>query len=543
MSLLRIVLVAVVTLASWATSAEPRLVVLVSVDQLRADRMSADMPGGLGRLMRDGFVYTNATLDHALTATCPGHVAISTGVNPGKAGITYNSFIDHQTMKLRYCLDDSDPATTVFGDSERRSPKNITVTTLGDWLQENSPRSRVFSVSGKDRAAIAMAGKKPDGAFWFNDNTGEFTTSGYYMSALPSYVREFNGADFFTDGFGGTLPPVWRHAQSGPRTDDYSGEMQLLERKSPHPLNTDQGGGKPSNFYQSPFLDLATAGLAKLIIEEEELGQRGVTDLLAIGFSATDTVGHSYGPFSSEAADALMMLDDALGKLILMLDEQFDRDYVLVLTADHGVMPLPEYLVEKGEMTCPTQSGRIDRFALGFRIQWHLSWDLNITFGDSGDLVDTSFVGLAGVVVDERYAKELGVTVEEVVASIEAFLEEEPYVEEAWTAEEILLGETPMARLYQNSHVPGQSGHVITQLKPTCLVWFFDEGTSHGSPYIYDRHIPMVFYGSEIAPGSSAAEVHSVDIAPTLSGMLGIKSPAGLDGQVLELPRSISRHN
>ena len=533
---MRIVLAFAVALASWDINAEPRLVVLVAVDQLRADRMSPDMPGGLGRLMREGFAYTNATLDHALTATCPGHVAISTGVNPNKAGITYNSFIDHQTMEPRYCLDDSDPVTTVLGDSSRRSPKNIKATTLGDWLKETSPRSKVFSVSGKDRTAIAMAGKKPDGAFWFNVKTNGFTTSGYYMSKLPGYVSEFNGTDFFVDGFGEILPPAWNHPRRGARADDYVGEMQLLKRASPHPLNSDQGAGKPTNFYQSPYLDLATAGLAKSIIEDEELGQRGVTDLLAIGFSATDTVGHTYGPFSSEAADALIMLDDALGRLMVMLDVKLDRDYVLVLTSDHGVMPLPEYLVAKGEMACPVENGRVDRLTLGFRIQWHLSWEFKIPPGTSANLVDTSLAGLAGVVVNERYAKELGVAVEDVVASLEGFLEDEPYIEEAWTVEEILTRDTPMARLYQNSYVPGQSAHVIAQLKETCLVWFFDEGTSHGSPYLYDRHIPMVFYGAKIAAGSSAAEVHSVDIAPTLSGMIGVKAPAGLDGIALELP-------
>jgi predicted AlkP superfamily pyrophosphatase or phosphodiesterase len=186
----------------------PKLVLLVSVDQLSPGRLSVDMEGGLGRLMRQGRVYTNARLDHGLTNTCPGHVAISTGVNPGKAGIPGNSYIDHLTGQQRYCVDDEDDAHRVFGTNHNRSPNSMTVTALGDWLKANSPVSKVFSVAGKDRSAITMAGKNPDGVYWYERSVAKFTSSGYY-GPLPNYVEAFNGDNFFVDGYGARYPKTW----------------------------------------------------------------------------------------------------------------------------------------------------------------------------------------------------------------------------------------------------------------------------------------------------------------------------------------------
>ncbi len=175
--LLALLLLALLLAQSPKAFGSPKLVVLVSVDQLGPGRLSADMPGGLGRLMREGRVYTNAKLDHGLTNTCPGHVAMSTGVNPGKAGIPGNSYIDHITGQQRYCVDDEDDAHRVFGGQFNRSPKSMTATTLGDWLKASSPVSRVFSVSEKDRSAITMAGKNPDGVYWYEKSVAKFTSS------------------------------------------------------------------------------------------------------------------------------------------------------------------------------------------------------------------------------------------------------------------------------------------------------------------------------------------------------------------------------
>lgn len=525
-----LVLFASLFTASGTTAAEPRLVVIIGVDQLRPDRLSPDMPGGIGRLLREGFVFSDATLDHGLTNTCPGHIVMSTGVNPGKAGIPGNSYIDHETMAERYCVDDSDEAFTVFGSTDIRSPNAITVTALGDWLKAETPESRVFSVSGKDRAAISLGGKNPDGVFWYNRKARKFTTSGYY-GELPGYVNAFNGDDYFVDGFGGNAPETWEHPVGSRRIDDYVGESTMNLRVSGHPVNQGDTSARASQYYFSPFVDIATGELARIVLEEEQLGQRGVTDYLAVSFSATDTVGHLYGPFSSESEDALAKLDAEIGKLLDALDEQTGGDYVLALTADHGVLPLPEWLVESEELQCPIEGGRIDLDSFGFWMMWHLYWDFTWPFRSPSELVGFS---AAGIAVNADYAKELGVTVDEVVTSLEGWLEAQEHVKNAWTKAELMNSDDETARLFRNSYVDGKSGHIMTQLVETCLA-SRPEGTSHGSVYRYDTDVPLIFFGAGVATAQSEEPRHSIDIAPTLGSRLGLDMPDNLDGIVLDI--------
>ena len=224
--------------------ARPKLIVLLSIDQMRPDRLDGSLPGGLGRLFREGHVFTNVTLNHGLTNTCPGHVVMSTGVNPGKAGIPGNSYLDHDSLADRYCVDDPDSAHQVLHGAENRSPNSIRVTSLGDRLKSSSLNSKVFSVSGKDRSAIALGGKSADGAFWFHQQSSRFTSSRYYTEQLPKYVIEFNGESFFDDGYGKQVPEYWQHDEGTYRIDDYPGESEEFDRVSGHPVNTVQAAAE-----------------------------------------------------------------------------------------------------------------------------------------------------------------------------------------------------------------------------------------------------------------------------------------------------------
>ena len=508
----------------------PKLVLLVSVDQLSPGRLSLDMEGGLGRLMRQGRVYTNARLDHGLTNTCPGHVAISTGVNPGKAGIPGNSYIDHLTGQQRYCVDDEDDAHRVFGTDHNRSPNSMTVTALGDWLKANSPVSKVFSVAGKDRSAITIAGKNPDGVYWYERSVGKFTSSGYY-GPLPNYVEAFNGDNFFVDGYGARYPKTWEHKAGSLRADDYQGESVEDLRYSGHPLNIGELGERAARFYASPFLDLATTELAKRVVDEEKLGRGGATDLLAISYSSLDVVGHRYGPYSGESEDTLAHIDATIGELLVFLDERLGGDYVVALSSDHGVLPLPEWLVETGEMRCPVSGGRISIQKAILQLYWQLYLDFTAPFGDPRDLVGFS---AAGGTVSASYARQLGTTVEQVVDSMERYLEEQAYIEAVWTLAELEGSDDPVSRLYRNSYVPGKSPHFFIQLRETCLI-YFGEGTSHGTVYDYDRRVPIIFFGKGVEPGVIGEPVHSIDIAPTLGEKLGLDLPGNLDGRALDL--------
>lgn len=510
---------------------QPALVVVIAIDQLRRDRLNDSFAGGLRRLIKGGRVFSQAKLNHAVSTTCPGHSVMLTGYNPGKAGIAGNRFIDKQAWESRYCVDDIDPDNQVFGREINRSPRNLLVSTLGDWLKVRDARSRVFAVGGKDRAVITMAGHGADGVYWFDSTQGIFTSSRYYVDSLPAYVTDYNGSDPLVDGFLSELPDFWLHPAGSRRADDYPGEDEKLSNSSGHPLARGAREEIASQVYQSPFVDSFSFALATHLVRQEKLGQRGVTDLLAIALSATDTVGHLYGPFSAESADTLRNVDEKLGDFLTFLDSEVGTaNYVVVLTADHGVAELPEWGKENGTMQCPDESGRAGEYGFRFRFYWYIYSRFTFPLGNPGDLVKMADSQLT---VNRRYAQELGVDVDEVIAGVRQMLEAEDVIERTWTAAEINVDGGEIARLYRNSFVPGKSGDLFIQPHHSCLIR--NAGTTHGSPHSYDRNIPLVFYGEAIVPGRTDVEAYSVDIAPTLARLLGMESPAGLDGKQLRL--------
>ena len=267
------------------------LVVLVAVDQLRRDRLAEVTGGALSQLLAEGRVFDRAVLGHGVSTTCPGHAVMLTGLHPNRHGLPSNTFFDREVGKVRYCLEDDDPGTLVLGGTDRRSPRNMTATTFGDWLKRERPSSKVFSVAAKDRAAIAMGGQQPDGVYWFDRSQGRFTTSGYYSKTLPSYVKAFNGSEPTEDGFMASLPMEWTHPTGRLRPDDYGGEDPRLNRISGHPVISADAATSAASLYPSPYMDSVTVDLAMRVLEAERLGSRDALDVLAVGLSATDTIG------------------------------------------------------------------------------------------------------------------------------------------------------------------------------------------------------------------------------------------------------------
>jgi predicted AlkP superfamily pyrophosphatase or phosphodiesterase len=513
-----------------------RLVLVMVVDQLPRERAKADLPGGLGRLVREGRVYTEAVLDHAMTETCPGHATVLTGRHPAHAGIPANRFLDPETGTSVYCVGDSATTARVLGGKKGRSPRNLRVSTLGDWMKSANPASRVFSVSGKDRAAITLAGHSPDVAYWFH--SGEeigFTTSGYYLDRLPAWVRAFNGHDPPEDGFFSRVPESWDHIADagGPprRPDDFSGESDRFGRTSGHRLRDEDLEASAARLVASPFLDEVTLDFATTLVREEGLGRGSSPDLLAVSFSAMDYVGHLYGPYSHESRDALRHLDLAIGRFLEFLERELGPGAVLVvLTSDHGVLPLPEWLEHTGGSRCPVKGGRIGVRRLGLRLMAKLHWEFSPLFSFPREWV--TFAGFQ-LRVDRSLASRHGVAVGDVIAATRRILEAEPAIAKVWTPEQIERDGDEFARLYRNSFDPERSGDLVVQIAPTCLISPFDEGTTHGSPYLYDRAIPLIFWGAGIEGGRVAGPARTVDIAPTLARRLGIAPPATLDGQPL----------
>jgi predicted AlkP superfamily pyrophosphatase or phosphodiesterase len=538
------------SLPALAERAEPpaeervALVVVIAVDQLRRDRLDASLPGGLGRLVREGRVYTDAALDHATSETCPGHVTMLTGHYPGRAGVPGNRFIDRASGERIYCVEDRSPDAAVIGaDGEPRdgrSPRNLRVDTLGDWMKAARPKARVFAVSPKDRSAISLAGQRPDSAYWL-DRSGRtgFTTSLYYAPELPAWVKGWNGGSPGA-GFLSSLPEQWLHADAAgePRPDVFPGESRQHGSASPHPLRARDAEEFIENVWSSPFLDLLTLRFARELVQREELGRRAQPDLLALSLSATDTVGHEYGPESLEARDALERLDAALGDFLDFLDRWLDpephpgrgrtRSALVVLTADHGVLPLPEWLAATGRSECPIEGGRQGLVPLALRLHWKLHREL------SPFSWPCPWVHIASqLTVNRELAEQRGVPVERVVSVAERFLEAEPAIREAWTQPEIRSRDDPMARLYRHSLDPERSGDLAIQVEPTCLIDYSGTGTTHGSPYLYDRAVPLLFSGPGVVPGRISGPAAPVDIAPTLARLIGVAIPPDLDGRDL----------
>ncbi|MEE9281146.1 MAG: alkaline phosphatase family protein [Myxococcota bacterium] len=517
----------------------PRLVLLLAVDQLRADRLGAELPGGLGRLVREGRLYVDAALGHAVTDTCAGHSTMLTGRHPSRTGIPGNDFIGEAGEESVYCVEDAGPDARVFGAEEGRSPLHLRATALGDWMKSARPGTRVFSVSGKDRAAILLGGKRPNAAYWLvRGRHAGFTTSRYYAAALPGWVTAFNEKLF--DG----LPATWTHEVAdglpAPRVDDFPGESPEYERTSGHPLIDGDRETSADQLYRTPYLDHVTLSFAVELIRNERLGRGPGPDLLALSFSATDTVGHLYGPYSHESRDTLLRLDRELGRFLEWLGHELGSERLRVaLSADHGVLPLPEWLARSGRLECPVDGGRAGLRMFVARLLWDLHAELSGVFAWPRQWL--TFAG-PHIAVRRTVARQVGVPVEQAIALVKARLEEQPAIARAWTAAEIRSGRGELAELYRRSFVPGRSGDLVVQLAPTCLISASDYGTGHGSPYDYDRRVPLVFWGAGVEPAEVSGRAATVDIAPTLAAGLGIEIPADLDGRALfEWPSRPSR--
>lgn len=519
-------------------SRPPSLVVLIAVDQLRRDRLVPGLPGGLGRLAREGRVYVDARIDHAPSETCPGHASMLTGRHPGAAGIPANRWVDRESDERRYCVEDRSPDAAVIGGdddpSEGRSPRSLRVPTLGDWLKAVHPESRVFTVSAKDRAAIPLGGHHPDGVYWLlREGTPGFTTSRYYRDALPDWARAWNAIPPAS-----RIPATWVHdtrpsPEAPDRIDDYPGESDDYSRTSPHPLRDADPEELFDDVYHSPFVDEWTLSFARRLVEAEALGSHATPDLLAISLSATDTVGHTYGPESLEARDARRRLDAWLGEFLAWLEGRVGRDRLLVaLTADHGVLPLPEWLAARGRLSCPLD-GRVRPAVVPLVLG--LYWELHRELSPWSLPLPWLTLASEPAVVRAR-ARARGVSVDRVVAVAERWLEAKPFVREVWTRREIEQGRGEVARLYRHAFDPERSGDLIVQLEPTCVLDLDGEGTGHGSPYAYDLDVPIVFWGNGLAAERVAGPAFTVDVGPSLATRAGLSPPEGLDGRSLLAP-------
>jgi predicted AlkP superfamily pyrophosphatase or phosphodiesterase len=538
---IQIVLVSVFILfASQVRASSPKLIVVICLDQFRYDYLTRFNDrcgeGGLRYLTNNGANFSNATYKHAFNTTGPGHAAIASGSYSDRNGIIANNWFDINSKHDQYCVGDGS-VTLVSAAGEGLSPKNLVVSTFGDQLRAHSRfRSKVISLSNKDRAAILLGGKRPNGAFWMIDSA--YVTSTYYTTRLPGWVRTFNESGIINSYFNRLWQralPQHEYAMMDRDDAPYEGDANGLGKTFPHRIaGTDTTRITQSYYWallSSPFSSEVLESLAKAAIRGERLGGRGTTDMLCVSFSATDFVGHTFGPDSQEILDMFVRTDRILADLLAFINRDVGlNNCVIVVTSDHGVTPIPERLLARDPHAT---AGRIDNRTL----LEYSSRSLTRAFG-SLQKAPAWIDRITGnnVYIDRDALSEKHVLMDSVSRILAESLKIIPQIAVVLTRNEILRAGagSSIGQMMKRSFYPARSGDVVFVLKPHYIEASGTTGTSHSEPYDDDAHVPLVFVGHGFRKGTFVSEASPVDITPTLAKLLGIPFPAGREGRVLE---------
>lgn len=509
----------------------PRLVVLLAIDQLRADyitRFESHYTGGLRWLLEHGAYFADASYRHSSTVTAAGHATVATGMHPSTHGVVGNSWREAGKGAV-YCVSD-DRHAAVGGPGDGASPHALLADTLGDRLKESSPESVVYSLSTKDRSAVLMGGRRADGAFWYSRDCGCLVSSTYYGDALPGWLREFNDAG----------PASSYAGRDWTRLGDDIALYERLAREDSFPT---EGGGTDSVFPHSlgdtdfestltstPFSDEIVLDAALAAVRSGELGADAAPDVLAIGLSATDAIGHRYGPFSQEAMDNHLRLDRRLGQFLSALDEEVGLERVAIaLTADHGALPLVEHLAATG----------VDALRLSAEEFWSAAQPgiESCGSGAMAEIVDNA--GGRNLYWNEAGLSARGVSRHDASQCVAELLRPLPVVEQVWTAEQLAAGGgRGVALLFENSYFASRSPHLQVQFRPYVYPGR-PTGTGHGTAHDYDRRVPVLLAGSGFVPGRYRGVAGPEDLAPTLGAVLGLEMSLERDTRVL---REALRH-
>ena len=508
-----------------STSAAPKLVLVLSVDQMRYDYLTRFRPlykGGLKTLIDRAAVFSNAHYRHANSETGPGHSVITSGQNAGYSGIVANEWYDSLLKRQVNVVED--PSVVALGGAGRgASPIHFLGFTIGDMLKKKNVASRAVGVSVKDRSAILMAGPRADAAYWFEVQGGNFVTSTYYMKTAPAWLQAWN-AKHAVDAFAGqswtkSLPEEIYKKYAG--QDDMPGEFDLKDTVFPHVYPSPAGSvAYYTAFRRSPMADELLLDVALEAMKAHEIGTRDATDLFAIGFSATDSIGHAFGPDSHEILDQMVRLDRTIGRLFDAIEQRVGMSRTLVvLSADHGVMPLVERLKSQG---VDARRARPEDFQKAVAAA-----------------LESRFPGKAGLValqlgpdvwLDLPVLERLGLKRSDVEAAVEKGLLNTGLVTSVYTHAQ-LIGDPPaddphFAQIRASFFAP-RSPHLSGLVREFIYLGSntYVAGTGHGGPYEDDLHVPVVLMGPGVKPGFYDKAAGPEDIAPTLGLLLGLEYP------------------
>ncbi|MEO7801585.1 MAG: alkaline phosphatase PafA [Ginsengibacter sp.] len=522
----------VVAQAQIKKAAKPKLVVGIVIDQMRWDYLyrfkSLYSTGGFNRLINEGFSCDNTIIPYIPTYTAPGHTCIYTGSIPAINGIVGNNWFERSINKNVYCTDDSSVSgvgsNSIWG---KMSPKNLWGTTISDELRlSNNFQSRVIGISLKDRGAILPVGHSANAAYWYDDVAGKWISSTYYMQALPQWVDEVNKKNYPASVAGKpweTLLPIEKYTLSAVDNNKYENNIDGKPPVFPHTIAANSAT-KYQEFKFTPYAITYTFDMASAAITNEELGGKGVTDLLAVSISPTDYIGHSFGPNSIEIEDTYLRLDKDIEKFLSVLDQKFGKNnYLVFLTADHGVAHVPAFLQEH-------------HIPAGVFNEYGLTDEINKAAESAlGVKIIVKAVENSQVYINTDSTAYKNRSLSDIKAFVINYLKAKDYISDVYEMEKVSKASLPdvLKTRIINGFQPKRCGDIGFIAKPN----YFSggsTGTTHGSWGGYDAHIPLLWLGWNIKAGKTDDEIFMTDIAPTLAALLNIQSPSGNVGKVIK---------
>jgi predicted AlkP superfamily pyrophosphatase or phosphodiesterase len=509
-----------------ASAGKPKLVVGIVIDQMRNDFIyrywNRFSNGGFKRLVNEGYYFKNAHFNYIPTFTGPGHSSIYTGATPRTHGIIANDWFEKTSGKATYCVLDSTVKTIGSGSNfGLMSPKNQLSSTIGDELKINTNgKAKVFAVALKDRSAILPAGHAANAAFWFDDETGNFISSSWYLKELPQWLKNFNDkklAKKYLESGWNTLFPVESYTAS--LSDDNNYETTPNKKDKPV-FPYDYKSFLDKNTYSiiksTPFGNNLTKDIAIECIKNEQLGKDEITDLFCISFSSSDIVAHAYGPRSVEVEDIYLRLDKDIEEILNTLDKETGKNnYTVFLTADHGGADVPNHLLD-------------NKIPAGYIKEKKLIKDVKTFFKNNyNDSLLLSYLGNEQIYINENKLYQLKLNKDEVEQRLSAFLITQKGIAEAYPS--IVMKNQSFEKndyraLLQNGYNHKLSGNVCYICDPAWMD-YADKGTTHGAGYNYDTHIPVLFYGAGIKNGFSYDYITITRIAPTVCELIQINQP------------------
>jgi len=517
----------------------PKLVVGIVVDQMCYEYLYRYEPkfceNGFRTFLEKGTNCRNTLYNYVPTYTGPGHASIYTGAVPADHGIVGNEWFERESGQLINCVDDNtvQPVGTTSVDG-KCSPKNLKTYTISDQLKLTYPGAKVISMSIKDRGAILPGGHLSDGTYWYDYETGRFITSSFFEPQLPDWVDRLNKegqVDRYMSGTWNTLLDISAYAESGPDNSPYE---VLLPGKStptfPYDLKAMSAiGSKYQLFTTTPHANTLLTELAIRSIEPENLGKDGQTDLLCISYSTPDIAGHAFGPYSVELEDVYIRLDLELGRLIKSLEEKVGKDqFIIFLTADHAVVPVPKFLTDK---KMPGGYLYINDYLKNLEASVKQKFGVDLILAEENQ----------NIYLDHSRMDSLGIERTEVADFIAIQIGKWPGVKRSYTFKEIELpgSDDGWRDMIKRGYHPAESGDVIFILEPGYLLKSVEtlsshKGTSHGSAFNYDTHVPLLWYGKGIPEMQLIRPINITDIAATLTHLLYLQRSGAMTGQPIE---------